>query len=99
MHYRIDDRELVLQVANIRSVNWDSFRPNFFLLVPPTALKDFPASFITSTYVPKDKTKVLRELIARFPNVSNIDVDALLTQVRQLLERVNMALRYISYLP
>ncbi len=95
LHYRIDDRELVLQVANIRSVNWDSFRPNFFLLVPPTALKDFPASFITSTYVPKDKTKVLRELIARFPNVSNIDVDALLTQVRQLLERVNMALRYI----
>ena len=59
------------------------------------ALKDFPASFITSVYVPKQRAGVLRELIGRFPNVSNIDVDALLLQVRRLLQRVNLALRYI----
>jgi len=95
LRYRIDDRELTLKVTNIRKIDWDSFRPNFFLLVPPAALEGFPASFITSVYVPKAKNDVLRELIGRFPNVSNIDVDALLAQVRKLVERVNMALRYI----
>lgn len=95
LRYRIDDRELTLRVANSRRVDWDSFRPNFFLLVPPAALADFPASFITSVYVPRERAAVLRELVSRFPNVSNIDVDALLEQVRQLLQRVNLALRYI----
>lgn len=95
LKYRIADQEITVTVSNLRTVAWDSFRPNFFLLVPPALLKDYPASYITSLYVPRSQAHGLSALIKKFPNITNIDVDALLRQVRRLVDRVNIVLEYI----
>ncbi len=95
LRYRIAERELTVTVASLRSVAWDSFRPNFFLLVPPALLADYSASFITSVHVAREHNQRLRGLIQRFPNVTDIDVDAVLSQVRRLIDRVNAALQYV----
>lgn len=93
--YRIADQEIAVKVSNLRSVGWESFRPNFFLLVPPGLLKDFPASYITSLYLPRDQNQKLKAVIERFPNITDIDVDALLEQVRRVLDKVNAALQFV----
>ena len=95
LRYRAADREVEVTVASLREVSWDSFRPNFFLLVPPRLLADFPVSYITSLYLPRSENSTLRQLVRQFPNVTDIDVDAVLAQVRRLVERVNLALQYI----
>ena len=93
--YRIADRELKVKVSSFRSVGWESFRPNFFLLVPPGLLQDFPVSYITSLHLPRRQNDKLTAVIKRFPNVTDIDVDALLEQVRRVLDKVNTALQFI----
>ncbi|MDJ0957422.1 MAG: FtsX-like permease family protein [Arenicellales bacterium] len=93
--YRIGDKELSVAVSNYRTVAWDSFRPNFFLLVPPDLLTEFPSSYITSLYLPREQNAKIREIIERFPNITDIDVDALLGQVRRVLNKVNTALQFI----
>jgi putative ABC transport system permease protein len=93
--YRIADQEVTLRVFSLRKVGWDSFRPNFFLLVPPGLLKDFPASYITSLYLPRDQNDRIKSIIKHFPNITDIDVDALLDQVRRVLDKVNNALQFI----
>ena len=93
--YRVADRELTVTVTNFRSVAWDSFRPNFFLIVPPRLLQDFPSSYITSLYLPREQNEKLRAVIKRFPNITDIDVDALLNQVRRVLDKINTALEFV----
>lgn len=93
--YRIADQEIAVTVSNFRTVAWDSFRPNFFLLVPPKLLVDFPSSYITSLYVPRQQNQKLKAVIERFPNITDIDVDALLAQVRRVLDKINTALQFI----
>ncbi len=93
--YRIAEREVTVTVTNFRSVAWDSFRPNFFLIVPPELLQSFPSSFITSIYLPREQSDKLRSVIERFPNITDIDVDALLNQVRRVLDKVNAALEFV----
>lgn len=93
--YRIADKEVSLKISNLRRVGWDSFRPNFFLLVPPGLLTDFPASYITSLYLQRDQNDRIKAVIKRFPNITDIDVDALLAQVRRVLDKVNNALQFI----
>ncbi len=39
-------------VTSLRKVDWDSFKPNFFVIANPPLLKDYPASWITSFYLP-----------------------------------------------
>src|SRR3546814_20573521 len=70
-------------VTSFRTVDWDSFKPNFFLLAPPGAVSDLvPRQYLTSFYLPHDQRTLLRELVTQFPNVTVIDIDALMTQVR-----------------
>jgi len=93
--YRAADQSLDIRVHSLREISWDSFSPNFFLLVPPGLLQDYPKSYITSFHLPAERGAVIAGLIERFPNVTDIDVDAVLQQVRRLIERVNWSLQFI----
>ncbi len=83
-------------VHNLRTVKWDSFRPNFFLLAPPGVVEDKAAAqWLTSFYLPAERRAVLRELIAQFPNVTVLDIDALMSQVRNIMDRIVRAVEFI----
>src|SRR5690606_39623984 len=67
-------------ITSLRSVEWESFQPNFFVLASPGALDGYPASHITAVQVPAAKTRFTPELVQQFPNLSAIDIDAALAQ-------------------
>ncbi|OYY92861.1 MAG: hypothetical protein B7Y41_13965 [Hydrogenophilales bacterium 28-61-23] len=83
------------RVNSLRKVEWDSFRVNFFIVVPPDALAALPQSFITSFYLPKQRGAVLAGLVSAFPNVTVIDVEQVMSQLRGLLDRVSAAVQLI----
>jgi len=83
-------------VHNTRKVRWDSFRPNFFLAAPPGVLEHSGAvQWITSFYLPPDRRGLLRELVRQFPNVTALDLDAVMAQVRGIVDRMVGALEFI----
>lgn len=90
---------LELEVRAVRDIKWDSFKPNFFLVTPPGVLDDpalgAPLQWITSFYLPTGQRGLLRELIREFPNVTAIDLDAALAQVRGIVGRIVSALEFI----
>jgi len=92
---QIADREVELTLKSIRTVDWDSFRPNFFLLVPPGALGDAPATYLSSFHLPPEKRALLRELVRAFPNITALDLDAMMNQVRGIMDRVVRAVEFI----
>ena len=76
-------------ITSLRSVDWESFQPNFFVLASPGALAGYPASHITAVQVPPERTRFTAELVQRFPNLSVVDVDAVLAQVRSTADQVS----------
>jgi len=36
------------QVTSLRSINWDNFQPNFFMIFQPGTLKDLPTTYLTA---------------------------------------------------
>lgn len=82
-------------VSNIRKVDWDSFNVNFFTLVPPGVLEKQPASWITSIYLDPQQKQFLGDMIKHFPNVTVIDVAALMNKVRSVMDRVAAAVQLI----
>ncbi|MBS1270693.1 MAG: hypothetical protein MAG794_01659 [Gammaproteobacteria bacterium] len=93
--YRVADRTFDVRVVNLREVSWDSFSPNFFLIVPPDLLDGFPQSHITSFHLPAERGDMIARLIDQFPNVTDIDIEAVLRQVMRLMDRVNWSLQFI----
>ena len=82
-------------VSNLRKVDWDSMRVNFFVVGTPGLLANEPASYITSFYLPQGKEQVLDELVRQFPNLTVIDVAAIMRDVRSIMERVAQAVEFV----
>lgn len=72
----------------MRSVDWESFRPNFFVIGTPAVIAKLPASYITSLHLPEDKRGAVNALVERFPNLSVIDIGAVLAQVKGTIDQV-----------
>lgn len=95
LSYQVADRELTLRVASLRAVDWDTFNVNFFTILPPGVLEEYPATYITSFYLPAGERRVLAALVRAFPNVSVVDVDALMSKVRLIMARASAAVEYV----
>jgi len=75
-------------VTSLREVNWDSFQPNFFVVATDITLKDIPATYISSFYLDKNSKDLLTKLVKKFPNITVIDLQSMINQVRDIMEKV-----------
>ncbi|WNG16598.1 ABC transporter permease [Cystobacter fuscus] len=95
--FDIAGQRLEATVTSLREVEWESFRPNFIVLVSPGALAGYAASYITAMHVPPARTRFTAELVSRFPNLSVVDVDALLKQARSTADQVSTVVEVVFY--
>lgn len=93
----IGDRSIEARVANVRTVDWDSFRVNFFLLFSPEATAGLESTFVTSFRADATQARALGPLLRDYPNVTLIDVDALLTRVLGVVDAVVRSLSAIFW--
>jgi putative ABC transport system permease protein len=93
----IADREIEMTVTSIRKVKWESFKPNFFLVTQPGVLDDAAgtAQYLTAFHLPHERRALLRELIGAFPNVTAIDIEATMNQVRGIIDRLVGAVQFL----
>jgi putative ABC transport system permease protein len=82
-------------VTSLRDVNWDTFQPNFFMIFQPGTLADLPTTYLTSFYLPAGQDRQIVELSRAFPAISILGVEALLAQVRSILDQVTLAVQFV----
>ncbi|MFW0757479.1 ABC transporter permease [Pseudomonas sp. H11T01] len=83
------------QVTSLRTINWDNFQPNFFMIFQPGTLKDLPATYLTSFYLAAGHDQQIIDLSRAFPAVTILQVEALLAQLRSILAQVTLAVEYV----
>jgi len=84
-------------ITSLRRVEWERFNPNFFVLASPGALDDYSASHITAVHVPASDARFTAELVQRFPNLSVVDLDAVLSQVRNTADQVSVVVQAVFW--
>jgi len=87
--------QFTARVTSIRDVEWDSFNVNFFILMSPDAGERLPHQNIASFYLADDDSGALRAISRSYPNVSTIDVGALLERVSDIIDRVSSAAQVV----
>jgi len=93
--YLIAGQELNGRVVNLRWVEWDSFNVNFFVVTNPEALITYPSTFISSFYLPEEKRSLLIDLVKQFPSITIFDIDAILKQVRTIMDQVVQTVEFV----
>jgi putative ABC transport system permease protein len=82
-------------VTSLRTVDWDSFNVNFFVIAAPGLLEAFPVTYVTSLHLPPGNTAALNALVRSFPNIVLIDVAQALAQVQRLMDQAARAVQFV----
>lgn len=85
-------------ITSLRSVKWDSFQPNFFILLSPAALNGVPTTFMGSFYVDTGNAEFIRNLLSRFPTLSVFSVEQLVLRFRDILDKLSRAMELLMFL-
>lgn len=93
--YLVAGQSVTVEVTSARRIHWDSFRPNFFMVLNPGVLDAFPQTFVTSFFVEPDQRGATLDLARELPSVSVIDIGAVLDQVRRAMTRAALAVQYV----
>lgn len=88
-------REVEAEIASTRKINWDSFQPNFFIVLSPGALDGMPTTFISSMRIAEESKQMLVGLVRAHPSISVIDLGAILEQVRGIIEKASLAVQAV----
>lgn len=93
--FNLAGTQLPTYVASLRQVQWESFKPNFYVVFPPEALAQQAHTYMASFAVSEKQPNWARQLNQQFPGVVVLDVRTLLAQVQSLLHHLSLAVEYL----
>ena len=95
IHFKTGSFEYSGEVTSYRTVKWDSFKPNFFIIFTSDAIKDMPAEWMTSFYLSKQQKPLLGDILEQFPAATLIELDAIMEQIQRVIDQVSIAVEYV----
>ena len=94
--FTIGSEKITETVTSVRTVQWDSMKPNFYMAFPPGGgLEDMPATWITAFYLPADLKSQLNDFSRRFPTVSVLEIDHVIERIQEIVGQVTQAIEAI----
>jgi len=93
--FDIAGNSLAVTVTSLRKVDWDTMRANFFAVTPPGVLDQYSANYISSFHLPIGADKPLNQLIREYPNLTVIDIAALMQQVRGIMQKMSSTIEHV----
>ena len=95
VRFDIAGRSVEAPITSVRELDWDSMRVNFFFIAAEGMLEGDPASLVTAFHLPPGEHVFTTGLINRFPNLSVIDVAAVIAQVQAVTDRLVLIVQFV----
>lgn len=90
----VGSRILRAPVTSIRSVVWENFKPNFFIIANPALLAEMPRTGLQSALIGEADRASLKELLRQFPSITLLDVSEMMARVRGIVDKASIALQF-----
>ncbi len=95
LQFDIGGQQVEAKITSIRTLEWESMSPNFFIIFSPGALQDFPATYMTSFFLQRSDKRFLNELLTAYPTITVIEIDALIAQIQEIVAQVSQAVELV----
>jgi len=86
---------ITLPITSIRTVDWGSMQPNFYLILPKETVQDYPANFVSSSFISDDNAQSFYKAMSQFATVSILNIGDLLKQVQNVIRQLSQAIQLV----
>lgn len=97
LSFNLAGETVEVRVSSLRSVDWGSMTPNFFMIFSEDVLAQQPTTFMTSFHLAPHSQEVLTELIRAYPAATFFDTRPIIQQIQTLLNQVTQAIEWILF--
>jgi putative ABC transport system permease protein len=94
VRFDIGGMQVDSKITSLRKVDWGSMRANFYAMYPVSKMTDVPVTYMTAFKAPVVKG-FDNTLVRTFPNITNVDVSATLSQIQRVLDQVIGAVEFL----
>lgn len=86
------------RIASTRDIDWKRFQTNFFVVFPLGVLENAPGFNVIVSRVPnaEESARLQNGIVAKFPNVSALDLTSVIQTVDSILSKVALVIRVMS---
>ncbi len=95
MTFVINGEDIVATVISIRNVQWDNFKPNFYVIYPDGLLRNAAYSYMTSFYVAPEQEKFMLDLVSEFSAINLISISVMLDYANSIVKLLSFIVAYI----
>jgi len=95
--FTVGSAQFGAKVSHVRSVRWDTMRPNFYMIFSPGTLDNFPTTYMTSFYLADSQKNLLTTLLKKYPAITILEVDQILKQFKMILTQLTKAINLLLY--
>jgi putative ABC transport system permease protein len=97
--FDVSGNEVKGRVTSLRKVMWQSFQPNFFIVMHPSLLVGAPAVHLLAAEAdPQAKGRIQVAMAKDFPNITLIDVTDMVAKVGRVLDLIAIITRALATL-
>lgn len=94
LRFSIAGSEFENTVTSIRTVVWENFQPNFYILGTAAQLSSKPQTWLMSAYIDSQHQQILKPLIQQFPTVTLLDISEIMQRIKGIVSRASLALKF-----
>ncbi len=81
-------------VTSIRTVLWENFKPNFYLISNRSLIEHKPQTWLLSARIEENGKAALKQLLQQFPAITLLDISILMARIQAIIDRVSIALEF-----
>ncbi len=95
--FTIGSHSVDATVSHIRTVQWDTMKPNFYMVFTPGTLSGYATTYLTSFHLAEENKHFLNSLVKKYPSITILEVDMILKQFKTILTQLTAAINYLLY--
>lgn len=93
--YTVGSQQFSARISNIREVQWDTMKPNFYMIFSPGTLDKYATTYLTSFYLAAGNKDLLNNLVHDYPAMTVFEVDVIIKQLETILAQITKAIDYL----
>ena len=94
LSFSVAGEVIEVPITSIRSVLWENFKPNFYIIANQQLIEDLPQTWLLSALINDNQKRDLKNLLAQFPSVTFLDITELMARMRGIVKRASLALEF-----
>ncbi|MDQ7050375.1 MAG: hypothetical protein Q9M92_12930 [Enterobacterales bacterium] len=93
--FSIGGQQWTATIVNIRSIDWQTLTPNFYIIANPNSLDAFSPTYIKAFRLNPAKKGLVKQLTKDYPNAIIIELDKVFEQIKAIISKASQAIEMI----